>query len=83
MRACFPSPSSEALRDLWEAGTAKYQDIEEHMIDLNIENEENEGFVIEGDIEEKINKYELCLIGRFVTEKNINTRAMKTKMADI
>lgn len=53
------------------------------MIDLNIENEENEGFVIEGNIEEKINKYELCLIGRFVTEKNINTRAMKTKMADI
>lgn len=37
----------------------------------------------EGDVEEEVNKYELCLIDRFLREKNINTRAMKTKMADI
>lgn len=62
---------------------ARYQDLEAQMADMNIEDEENEGFVFEGDVEEEVNKYELCLIGRFLTEKSINTRAMKTKMADI
>ena len=62
---------------------ARYQNIEEQMADMNIEEEENEGFLFEGDIEEEVNKYDLCLIGRFLTEKNINTRSMKTKMADL
>lgn len=48
-----------------------------------IENEENEELIFEGDVEEEVNKYELCLVGRFLTEKNINVRAMKTKMADV
>lgn len=30
-----------------------------------------------------MDKYDLCLVGRFLTEKNINTRAMKSKMADV
>ncbi|XP_017256434.1 uncharacterized protein LOC108225991 [Daucus carota subsp. sativus] len=62
---------------------ARYQNLDEQMADLNIEEEENEDFVFDGDVEEEVNKYELCLIGRYLTEKNINTRAMKTKMADI
>lgn len=53
------------------------------MADLNIDEEENEEFAFKGDVEEEVNKYELCLIGRFRMEKNINTRAMKTKMADV
>lgn len=62
---------------------ARYQNLEDQMAGINIEEEENEGFVFDGDIEEEINKYNLCLIRRFLTEKNINTRVMKTKMADI
>lgn len=62
---------------------ARYQNIEEQMAIMNIDEEENEDFVFEGDVEEEVNKYEMCLVGRFLTEKNINTKAMKTKMADI
>ncbi|XP_074361359.1 uncharacterized protein LOC141701624 [Apium graveolens] len=29
------------------------------------------------------NKFELCLVGRFLTEKNLNIPAMKSKMVDI
>lgn len=35
------------------------------------------------EVEEQVNRYELCLVGRFLTEKNINTRAMTTKLADV
>ena len=62
---------------------ARYQNISEQLENLNVEDEENEDLVFEGDIVEENNKYELCLVGRFLTEKNINTRAMKTKLADI
>lgn len=62
---------------------ARFQNIEEQMAGLNIEEEENEELVFEDDIEEEVDRYELCLVGRFLTEKNINTRAMKTKMADV
>lgn len=31
----------------------------------------------------EVNKYELCVVGRFLTERSVNVRAMKTKMADI
>lgn len=59
------------------------EDIGERMANLAIEEEENEGFVLEGDIDESVNRYELCLVGRVLTEKNVNTRAMKTKIADV
>lgn len=62
---------------------ARYRNIEDQFANLNVEDEENEDLTFEGDIEEEVNKYELCLIGRFLTEKNINTRTMKVKMADI
>lgn len=61
----------------------RYQNIDEQLDDLNIEDEENEGFVFKGDVEEELNKYDLCLVGRFLTEKNINTSAMKTKMVNV
>lgn len=53
------------------------------MAGINIEEEENEDFVFEGDVAEEVNKYELCLLDRFLTKKNINMKAMKTKMAVI
>lgn len=62
---------------------ARYKDIENQMAVLDIEDEENAELTFEGDIEEEVNKYELCLIGRYLTEKNINNRAMQTKMADV
>ncbi|KAL8088288.1 hypothetical protein AgCh_038171 [Apium graveolens] len=62
---------------------ARYQNVDEQMAALNIEDEENESLIFEGDIEENVNRYELCLVGRFLTEKNLNVRAMKSKMANI
>lgn len=53
------------------------------MRDLDISNEENEELVFEDENEEIDNKFELCLVGRFLTDKNLNVRAMKSKMADI
>lgn len=58
-------------------------DINQHMEGLGIDDEENESFVLEDDIEEDVNRYELCLVGRLLTEKNVNVRAMKSKLADV
>lgn len=30
-----------------------------------------------------VNRFDLCLVGRYLTEKNINVRVMKTKLADL
>ncbi|KAL8135007.1 uncharacterized protein LOC141714874 [Apium graveolens] len=61
----------------------RYKNLDDQLADLNIEEEENEDFIFEDGVEEQVNRYELCLIGRFLTEKNINTRTMTTKLADI
>lgn len=53
------------------------------MTDLDIRNEENEELIFEEDLEEAGNRFELCLVGRFLTEKSINVRAMKSKLADL
>lgn len=53
------------------------------LAELDITNEENKELVFEEGIEDESNRFELCLVGRFLTEKNINVRAMKTKMADL
>ena len=58
---------------------ANEEDIGERMAGLGIEEEENEAFVLDGDIDEDSNRYELCLVGRLLTEKSINTRVMKSK----
>lgn len=62
---------------------ANMDDIEMHMAELDIENEENEELVFDEGVEEECNRFELCLVGRFLTEKNINERAMKSKLADL
>lgn len=61
----------------------QYQNINKQLASLNVEDEENEDLIFEVNIEKEVNKYELCLVGRFLTEKNINTRAMKTKIVDV
>lgn len=53
------------------------------MSDLDISSEENEKLVLEVECEEADNRFELCLVGKFLTEKNLNVRVMKYKMADI
>lgn len=58
-------------------------DLGHRMAALGIEEEENECFILDGDIEEDVNRYELCLVGKLLTEKNVNSRAMKTKIADV
>lgn len=50
---------------------------------MGIDNEENDELVIDAGVEEEINRFELCLVGRFLTEKNINVRVMKSKMANL
>lgn len=59
------------------------RNIEQQMSRLGIEEEENESFASEGDIDEDINRYDLCLVGRLLTEKSVNVRAMKSKLADV
>lgn len=62
---------------------ATYQDIDIQMNGLDSADEENVVFTFDGKIVEEVNKYELCLIGRYLTEKNINVMAMKSKMVDV
>lgn len=63
--------------------TACYQDLNDQMKGLDIDDEENTEFVFDDVVEEATNKYDMCLMGRFLTEKYINVRAMKSKLADI
>ncbi|KAL8106936.1 hypothetical protein AgCh_023655 [Apium graveolens] len=62
---------------------ACYSELNDQFESLDIDEEENYVFVLGGDVDIAINKYELCVVGRFVTERNINVNAMKTKMADV
>lgn len=62
---------------------AQYNDIGDQLSGLDIEEEENEAVEIEGGIEEEFNKFELCVVGMFLTEKIVNVRAMKMKLADV
>lgn len=58
-------------------------DMHHRMADLRIEDEENESFVLDGDVEEEVNRFDLCLVGRLLTEKNVNVRALRSKIADV
>lgn len=62
---------------------ARLEEINERMSGMNIDDEENEQIILDEGVEEDSNKFELCLVGRFITEKGINTRAMKSKLADV
>lgn len=53
------------------------------MRDLSISKEEDEELVFDEEAGDGVNRFELCLVGKFLTEKNLNVRAMKSKMADI
>ncbi|XP_074378321.1 uncharacterized protein LOC141719854 [Apium graveolens] len=57
--------------------------INRQMEGMDIEDEENEKLVFDEGVEDNINKFELCLVGRFLTEKNVNSKAMKSKLADV
>ncbi|XP_074346128.1 uncharacterized protein LOC141684890 [Apium graveolens] len=59
------------------------EDINQRMKSMGIEDEENAVFVPEGDVDESFNRYEFCLVGRLLTEKNVNTKIMKSRIADI
>ncbi|XP_074348138.1 uncharacterized protein LOC141686923 [Apium graveolens] len=59
------------------------EDINQRMENLGIDDEQNAEFILEGDVDESINRYELCLVGRLLTEKGINTRIMKSRIADV
>lgn len=62
---------------------ATERNIDERMSGLDISNEENEELVLDEEVDECENRFELCLVGKFLTEKNLNVRAMKSKMVDI
>lgn len=62
---------------------ARYHDLNDQFNGLNIDDEENAVFLFGGDAEGEVYRYELCVVGRFMTERNINVNAMKTKMADV
>lgn len=47
---------------------ATADDIDRHLANLDIEDEENEEMVFEVDVEE-VKKYNLCLVGRFLSGK--------------
>lgn len=57
---------------------ANTEEIDRQMESLDIADEENEELVFDENVEE-VNKYELCLVGRFLSEKTINDRAMKSE----
>lgn len=60
---------------------ARYNDLDEHISNLNIEEEENKAIIFDNEVVEEGNKYELCVVVRFLTERSINVRAMKSKLA--
>lgn len=57
--------------------------LNDRLHELDIDEEENITVVLEGEEEEDANKYELCLVRRFLTDKNVNVRAMRSRMADV
>lgn len=59
------------------------ENLNELMTELDITYEENEELVFDEELEENDNRFELCLVGRFLTEKSLNVRVMKSKLADI
>lgn len=48
---------------------ARYQNLDEHLADLSIEEEENGDSIFDEEVEEQVNRYELCLITIFYREE--------------
>lgn len=61
---------------------ATTEDLDTFMTGLDISNEENE-LVLDGDSKELTNRFGLCLVGRFLSGKSINSRVMSSKMVDL
>lgn len=58
-------------------------DLEEQFEDMDVNGEEEEGLLMESN--EKADgggRIDLCLVGRFITNKSINFTAMQTKMSE-
>lgn len=62
---------------------ARVEDINERMAEMDMEEEENAELIFDDEAEDVSNKFETCLVGRFLTDKSLNDRAMKSKIADI
>lgn len=62
---------------------ARMEEINNRIANMGIDDEENEELFFGEDVEEESNKFDLCLVGRFLTEEMNNVRAMKLKLADI
>lgn len=62
---------------------ASIEEINDRMSELDIDTEENEELCFDVGGEEESNKFDLCLVGRFLTEKTINVKAMRSKLADV
>lgn len=48
---------------------SRYNDLNEQLAGLDIEDEENTAFMFEGEVEEEVNKYDLCGGAFFDREK--------------
>lgn len=44
-------------------------DVTMQLADLDIDNEDNEELIFDEGVEEQVNRFELCLVRRFLTEK--------------
>lgn len=62
---------------------ARVEDLQDQLARFNVEDEENAELVFDDEVVADTNRFDLCLVGRFLTEKGINVRAMKSKLADI
>lgn len=59
-------------------------DLEEQFEDMDVNGEDGEGLPVEssGKVDEG-GRIDLCLVGRFITNKTINSTAMQTRMSEI
>lgn len=62
---------------------ARVEDLNNQSGNMGIDDEENEELIFGDKGEEPLNKFELCLVGRVLSEKSLNVRVMKSKLADI
>ena len=62
---------------------ARVEELNERLARIGIDDEENAELIFDEEVEDVSNKFNCCLVGCFLTEKGVNVRAMKSKIADI
>lgn len=62
---------------------ARVEEVNDQLASFSLDDDENEKLVFEDEVVHDSNKFDLCVVGRFLTEKGINVRALKSKLADI